>query len=291
MKHLMRIFLVVLIAVNVWGEDSAAVLEGAKSGVVEFNDQRIHYENLGEGKTALVYIHGWCGDVSTWRLQLPVFRDKIRQIAIDLPGYGKSDKPQIDYSMDHFANAINAVLLHAGVDRAILVGFSMGAPVIRQFYRLYPQKVAGLVLADGSVRKLNMPADQVNQFIAQFSGPDFESNVVKFIDSMTTTASTHVRDSVKNVALQCSQQAGVSSMKAMFQNETIWKEDPISVPLLSIVTESPNWQGYEEFLKTLAPKSEYHVITGSGRFVMMEKPEEFNSHLAEFLKKQGWIRS
>ena len=81
-----------------------------------------------------------------WRMQVPAFETKSRVIAIDLPGHGRSDKPQIDYTMDLFARAIDAVLRDAKVDRAVLVGHSMGVPVVRQFYRKYPEKTRALVI-------------------------------------------------------------------------------------------------------------------------------------------------
>src|SRR4029077_5229532 len=73
---------------------------------------------------------------------------------IDLPGHGKSDSPKDGkFSMDLFARAVEAVRAEADADRAadrvILVGHSMGAPVIRQYARLFPQHVAGLVAVDG----------------------------------------------------------------------------------------------------------------------------------------------
>jgi pimeloyl-ACP methyl ester carboxylesterase len=73
-------------------------------------------------------------------------------IALDLPGHGQSDKPQIAYTMDLFANAIDAVMRDAKVERAVLVGHSMGTPVARQFYRKYPQKTLAIVIVDGGLR-------------------------------------------------------------------------------------------------------------------------------------------
>src|SRR5262245_41584751 len=98
---------------------------------------RVHYQNYGKGKDALVFVHGWTCNLTFWKANIPAFADQTRVIAIDLPGHGQSDKPQVTYSMDLFASAIDAVLRDAKVERATLVGHSMGTPVIRQFYRKY----------------------------------------------------------------------------------------------------------------------------------------------------------
>src|SRR5262245_38162541 len=71
---------------------------------------RVHYVSEGKGREALVFIHGWTCNLTFWKPQIEAFKSKTRVIAIDLPGHGDSDKPHIDYTMDLFARAIDAVL-------------------------------------------------------------------------------------------------------------------------------------------------------------------------------------
>ena len=76
-----------------------------------------------------------------------------RVITMDLPGHGKSDLPKDGkFSMEQFARAVEAVRAEAKVERAVLVGHSMGTPVIRMYALIYPARVAGLVLVDGLVQ-------------------------------------------------------------------------------------------------------------------------------------------
>ena len=63
--------------------------------------------------------------------------------------------------MDLFARAVEAVRAAAGVDRVVLVGHSMGTPVVRQFYRLFPKKTLGLVAVDGSLRPFFTKPEQI----------------------------------------------------------------------------------------------------------------------------------
>src|SRR5258708_1977672 len=113
---------------------------------------RVHYKSYGQGRDALVLVHGWSCNIDYWRDQLPDFTKRSRVVAIDLPGHGQSDKPEIAYTMDLFARAVDAVLLDAKVEHAVLVGHSMGTPVARQFYRKYPQKTLAIVVVDGALR-------------------------------------------------------------------------------------------------------------------------------------------
>src|SRR5215470_18762634 len=130
---------------------------------------RVHYQNYGDGKEAVVFIHGWTCNLNFWKANIPAFVKQTRVIAIDLPGHGESDKPQVTYSMDLFARAIDAVLQDAGVERVTLVGHSMGTPVIRQFYRNYPNKTLALVIVDGNLRGFGS-REQMKQFVDPFRG-------------------------------------------------------------------------------------------------------------------------
>src|SRR5437763_1691461 len=126
------------------GDAPADVLDQAPSKFAKVGDLRVHYKSLGEGKTAVVLVHGWCCDHTVWREQAALLNGKVRVLAMDLPGYGQSDKPKTDYTMDLFARGVEAVMRDAGVEQAVLAGHSMGTPVVRQFYRLYPAKTKAL---------------------------------------------------------------------------------------------------------------------------------------------------
>src|SRR5215471_12719565 len=146
---------------------AAVAADGAelKSRFATFEGTRVHYQMGGKGDEALIFIHGWTCSSEFWRGQTSAL-GSVPVIAVDLPGHGQSDKPQTDYTMAYFARSIDAVMRDAGVKRAVLVGHSMGTPIVRQFYRLYPDKTLGLVIVDGPLR-LPMSAAQAQAFFAQ----------------------------------------------------------------------------------------------------------------------------
>src|SRR4051812_2454678 len=86
----------------------AAELTG-ESRSAEFDGIKVHYTNYGAGDTTLVLVHGWACDESVWGGQLPL-ATRMRLITVDLPGHGQSDKPQIGYTMDLYARALDCVL-------------------------------------------------------------------------------------------------------------------------------------------------------------------------------------
>ena len=259
---------------NVTGKSKFAKLDGAK----------IHYVNYGKGSDALVLIHGWTMNVDNWRDQVQDFASRYHVIAIDLPGHGQSDKPQVSYSMDYFARAVEAVMKDAKAKRAVLVGHSMGTPVARQFYRKYPRKTLAIVIVDGVLRPLGDKA-MMDRMIAGFSGPNYKDVIIQMLGAMKGGLSAEAMERVSTSSLNTPQNVVVSAMEGM-ADPAIWGDDKINVPVLAIMARNPFYPpNIEEISRGLAPNMDFRMWEGVGHFVMMEKPKEFNEAVIGFLEK------
>ncbi|MGH9904854.1 MAG: alpha/beta fold hydrolase [Pyrinomonadaceae bacterium] len=257
-----------------------------ESRFTKLDGARVHYVNYGKGSEAFMLIHGWTCNHDFWRDQVTDFAKRSRVIAIDLPGHGKSDKPQITYSMELFARAVDAVLRDAKVNRAVLVGHSMGTPIARQFYRKYPAKTLAIVVADGPLLPFGDKA-MMEGMIAGFRGPSYKEAVTKMFDSMFgPLMSAETRDGIKASSLSTPQHVMVSAMEGM-ADPAIWGKDQVNVPVLAIMAKNeffgpPN---LDELYRVVAPKMEFQWWDGVGHFIMMEKPKEFNEAVLAFLDK------
>src|SRR5262249_16564369 len=81
------------------GVHEAATLEAAPSLYATLDGLRVHYKLVGHGHaTPIVFVHGWTCDMSSWTKQVPFFAESGRVVALDLPGHGGSDKPEIPYT-------------------------------------------------------------------------------------------------------------------------------------------------------------------------------------------------
>jgi pimeloyl-ACP methyl ester carboxylesterase len=294
MKRITSLFLLILLsglALANAGElsHSAGVFDG-DSRFAKLDGRQIHYENHGKGREAIVLIHGWTCDLGFWRGQIPDLARRGRVIAVDLPGHGRSDKPEIAYSMELFARAVDAVLKDAGVDRAVLIGHSMGTPVARQFYRKYPKKTLGLVIVDGALRPFG-DKKMMDSFIAPLRGPDYKVQAARSIDGMMgPEVPAALREQIKTSMLSTPQHVAISAMEGM-ADESIWKQDKIEVPVLAVLAKSPFWPAdTEQFFRSIAPNLDYQMWVGVSHFLMMEKPREFNDAVAAFLVKNGLLK-
>jgi pimeloyl-ACP methyl ester carboxylesterase len=251
---------------------------------------RIHYKNYGKGREALVLIHGWSCNMDYWRDSIPAFAKRNRVIAIDLPGHGQSDKPEVAYSMDLFARAVDAVLRDAKVDRAVLVGHSMGTPVARQFYRKYPQKSLGIVIVDGALRPFG-DKKMLDGFIAAFRGPNYiQAGQQMFAGMAGPNLSAELKERIQASFLNTPQHVLVSAIEGM-ADESIWGQDKINVPVLAILARSPFYTpDTEQFFHSMAPNLDFQMWEGVGHFLMMEKPNEFNDAVIAFLDKNKLLK-
>ena len=256
----------------------------SRSGFAQFDGMKVHYTNRGNGNEALVFVHGWNCDATFWKAQLDAF-PQTRLIAIDLPGHGESDKPQLTYTMDLHARAIDAVLRDAKVERAVLIGHSNGTPVIRQFYRMFPEKTRALVMVDGALRSFGNTAE-MQKFIEPMRGPNYRDYIDQVVDAMTRPMKNQAaRDEIKTAMLSTPQHVAVSEMEAILPEE-IWRSDKINVPTLVILAKQPAWSAaYEQFVRDLIPNVDYQVWEGVSHFVMMDKPQEFNAAVSTFLHR------
>ena len=111
---------------------------------LELHGDRIVYRDAGHGH-ALLLIHGMAGSSATWRAIIPQLSKKYRVIAPDLLGHGMSAKPRGDYSLGAFAVFLRDLLDELGVDRATVIGQSLGGGIAMQFvhqHRDYCERLA-----------------------------------------------------------------------------------------------------------------------------------------------------
>jgi pimeloyl-ACP methyl ester carboxylesterase len=218
---------------------------------------------------------------------VPSFAKEYRVITIDLPGHGRSASPQDGkWSMDLFARAVEAVRAEASAERIVLVGHSMGAPVIRQYAHLYPQHVAGLVAVDGPLDIRVFPTEIPAGF-PPLTGPEGRTAREGMIRSMFIAETPiALQEKILAMMLAAPEATAVGAMNATFDPVNRWT-DVIQSPALTVYAGTANVPD-PAATKQLYPHHEATQIPGTGHFLMMEKPDEFNRLLAGFLDKIGF---
>ena len=255
---------------------------------VSFGADKIHYVTVGEGKSTLVFVHCWAGNLGFWREQVPALADQARLVLIDLPGHGLSGKEHTVYNMDYFASAVLAVMQDARVNQATLIGHSMGGPVIYRVYEQAPQSVAALVVVDGFLRRPRVTPGQAEEFIARFRTPEYREHTRQFFGSMFPVPGTEdLRDRILSEMLATPQRVMHRAMEGMFgPGQPDWDLKAANVPVLVINAKGAMWDADDEnYIRSLSTQTDYHVMDGVGHWLMLERPVEFNAILTDMFRK------
>ena len=132
-------------------------------------EAKIRYQEYGKEhpqQTPLLFLHGYGAMLEHWNLNIPDFADNYKIYAMDLIGFGKSQKPNVRYSLELFAAQIESFLLLKKLESVIIVGHSMGAASAVYFAHHQPQKIKALVLANPS----GLFADTMDGIATMFFG-------------------------------------------------------------------------------------------------------------------------
>ena len=241
----------------------------------------IHSSSTGSGKTTLVLVHGWTCDSTSWDAQVPVLAKHYRVITLDLPGHGRSGAPKDGkFSMDLFARAVEAVRAEARADKIVLIGHSMGAPVIRQYARLYPRHVAGLVAVDGPLDMRAFGEGFTPPSLAGADGLKAREGMIRGMFTPQTPPA--LQQKILAMMLKAPEATAVGAMSSIL-DPALRKGDVTPMPALAIwAGTNPRLPDVEKTKKVL-PRYSQTQVAGTGHFVMMEKPDEFNQLVASFV--------
>ena len=261
---------------------------GAQSHFISVGGNRIHYVTVGGGKHTLVFVHGWACHLGFWREQVAALADQARLVLIDLPGHGQSDKPETAYTMDFFAGAVLAVMQDARVEKAALVGHSMGGAVLCRVYHQAPDKAAALVSVDGLLCRLSGTPAEGRALAGPFATPHYREHAAGFIRSLFPfPGAGQLCEQVTAEMLQTPPHVMLGGMLAMVSPEQPdWILQKVNVPVLVLNARSAWWSAaYENYVRSLSTRVDYRVMEGVSHFLMLEQPAAFNARLEEMLRK------
>ena len=247
---------------------------------------QIVYEVTGRGDTALVFVHGWSCDRTYWREQVPFFSDTYKVVTVDLGGHGESATTRGDWSIESFGKDVAAVADAAGSENVVLIGHSMGGPVVVDAATRIGDRVVGVVGVD-TFRDLAVRPMTPDQAAIAFSdsAEEFPSNTEALVRNrfFTESSPTYLVDSIATdmaAANHVVATAARRSLNTYDSVESIRSIDDIPLVLINSDYRPTN----EAALRGAHPAGSVVTISKSGHFVMLERPEQFNSELSTILR-------
>jgi 3-oxoadipate enol-lactonase len=252
---------------------------------VETSWGRVGCSVRGENGMPLLFLHGVGSDRSAWDRQLEVFGQDRMTVAIDMPGYGGSDRGGEGEGRADFARAALATLDALQIERAHVCGLSLGGVIALALHALAPARIASLVLADSFARHpegtaildrslrgaatlgmAGLADSRADALLAHPAEPTVRRAVVGAMSRIDPAAYARAAEAVWLADMR-SEAAAVSCPALILYGS----EDRITPPALS------------EELKALIPHAGLIEIAGAGHLPNLEQPAIFNRVLAAFL--------
>lgn len=254
----------------------------------------IYHEVHGQGDP-LVMIMGLRRNMEWWYQQIPVLSKHFKVIAFDNRGAGRSDKPEMDYSIRLFADDTAALMDELGLDHAHVLGISMGGYIAQELAINYPEKVDNLAIgctSCGGERAILMSADRLAKFTAnkgltpeQILQKDMD---IYFSDTFIEKNPTLIQE-FSEISMRYYQPADAFERQfaACLKHDTVERLDSISAPTLILAGDDDPLVPSENsnILKALMPGAQLSLFPGCRHCFFIEEPDRFNRKLISFFKQ------
>lgn len=252
--------------------------------VVKVNDLHIGYNDArptgsaGADEEALLFLHGVGSDKSVWDAQLEHFSQTRRAVALDYPGYGESDLPAADLNRAQIACYVFGALAALGLERAHVVGLSMGAVIALEMWRQSSSRLCSMILADA--------------FACYPQAAQIVERSLRAIDEMTMRSFAELRvNSILTPGAPAAIKQKVTDTMARIDKRTyrwsspaVWTADYrtllplVNLPTLVIVGEQDQVtpRALSEELRETIPEASMETVPAAGHLSNVENPRAFN---------------
>ncbi|MCG9792112.1 alpha/beta fold hydrolase [Flavobacterium algicola] len=256
---------------------------------IQHKNTSISFTDSGKG-TAIVLLHGFLENKKMWNAFVPEFSKKNRVITVDLLGHGQTECMGYVHTMEDNADAVQAVLAHLRIRKAVFVGHSMGGYVALAFAELFPESVKGLVLlnstslADSDERKTNR--DRAIKAVKQSYVNFISLSIANLFSEANRERLLNEIDFVKKEALRTPLQGIVASLEGMkirVDREVLLHLTPY--PKMLILGEKDPVLPYLDTITQIEDTQVKLVTFPDGHMSYIENQEELTAVLLQFFKK------
>jgi len=234
-----------------------------------------------ETEKAIIFIHGSGGNSNLWKHQLNDLDGDYTKIAIDLPSHAQSDKFS-ELSLELYVEVLNTLIDSLKLKEVILAGQSLGGAVIQSYYFKYPENVSALVLIGTGARLRVLPStfDILKKDFQEF---------LKYspIGAFYKKTSKEITDYYIQEASKTEGEVFYDDFSICDKFDVMDKMNLIKIPCLIICGKDDKLTPpkYAMYFNDKIEQSELILIDRAGHIVMLEKPDEVNQAIEEFIEK------
>jgi pimeloyl-ACP methyl ester carboxylesterase len=255
----------------------------------------MHHVVAGSGSPPMVLVHGFGCSHADWQAQVAHFSPWHTTVVVDLPGHGATPAAAGAHSIERCAEALAALLRSLSLPPAVLAGHSLGCRVVLEAAQLAPDRVAGIVLVDGS--RFAREAEQA--FAARFAAGEYKALVRGLFAPMFTPRSDPaVAAAAMERALALPEAIGQALLLSLVRYD-VAKLAPVlqrtTKPLLVLQTTFINERReratmrpgqttpYLDFIRANVPDARIEILPDVGHFPQLDAPADTNRVFQRFL--------
>lgn len=259
----------------------SAIVQDEKRTTLSPDGSRIAYGFRGEGEPAIVFVHGWLCEHSVWQFQIDHFSRKHRVIWLDLAGHGESMANRRQFTMAAFAQDVLSVVNAAGGEKIVLVGHSMGGPIVIEAAKKLGKRVAGIVGVDAFYTPLaNVPEEAKLAFWEKLKSNYPQALKVTISSMFTQNADPDLVDSTYVKMLAADHDMGISALYECIK----WNAHKEPLELKAFADVLYNINGSPADNEEVTHESVV-LISDAGHFMFQVKPNRFNKQLESIVQR------
>jgi len=269
------------------------------SEYVDVDGLRLHYLAAGQGETVLL-LHGWPTSAYLWRNVIPPLAKNRRVIALDLPGFGKSDKPlHGSYSFKYYERAIDGFLDKLGISQTTLVVHDLGGPVGLYWAVRHPEKVQRLGLLNTLVfPELSWAAllfgastfvPLLNAWLVSPKGLEVAmrlgvENKHRLTPEVVAAYQAPFQDrDARKVLLKSVQRLTPKGLREIEEKLPLFQNIPVSLIFGTNDRILPDVAKTMQRVQRALPQARLSALPGCGHFLQEDEPEKVAELLAAFM--------
>lgn len=271
---------------------SAFAQSAASQKLVEVYGQKINYVEAGSGPTVIL-LHGLGGDTTNWAMTVPALASKYHVFALDQIGFGQSDKPLINYRVATLVEFLAGFYKKLGIEKASLVGNSLGGWTAAAFAIAHPDKVDKLILVDAAgYSNKRWGGPEMTKELAMGLNPATVEGLKQSL-SLIFYNKAMITDQFAETAFAAKLKRGDGYTINAFIDSILRGEDYLDGKTKTIKAATLVVWGREDALTPLGigeafaqdiPGAQKVVIEKCGHVPQLEKAVEFNAAVLKFLE-------
>lgn len=257
---------------------------------IKVGDITVNYNDLGEGRLPIIFIHGFPFDKSSWQFQMDHLSHYDRVITYDIRGFGKSTIGKEKMSVQLLADDLIGLMDALQLSKAIVCGLSMGGYILLNALNRYPERFAAIILSDTQcIADTHEAREKRLKNIELIESGGINQYVENMVNNLFYTESFISKkveiEAIRKVMLSTPAQVMTATLHALANREELcYTLENIIIPTLIISGKEDKSVSPQQstFMHQQIPRSILHFIDKAGHLPSIEKPEEFNRLVKDF---------